>query len=85
VTPNQLRGQVVAVYTVLFGFAGVAIGSVAVGLLNDYVFTDVGGVAPSLALVCAVCGLTGIALLWYGRPAYLQSVHRSRGFGDLNT
>jgi MFS family permease len=85
VTPNQLRGQVVAIYTVLFGFAGVAIGSVAVGLLNDYVFTDVRGVAPSLALVCAVGGLTGIALLWYGRTAYLQSVLRSRSFGDANT
>ena len=69
----------------LFGFAGVAIGSVAVGLLNDYVFTDVGGVAPSLALVCAVGGLTGMALLWYGRADYLQSVRRSRNFGDVNT
>jgi MFS family permease len=85
ITPNQLRGQVVAVYTILFGFAGVAIGSVAVGLLNDYVFTDVRGIAPSLALVNAVGGVAGMTLLIWGRKAYLASVQRSRGFGDSQT
>lgn len=80
VTPNQLRGQVVAVYTLLFAFVGVAVGSVAVGVLNDYVFTDTRGVAPSLALVCALGGLTGIALLLYGRSGYLTAVQRARGF-----
>lgn len=85
ITPNQLRGQVVAVYTILFGFAGVAIGSVAVGLLNDYVFTDARGIAPSLALVNAVGGITGIALLIWGREAYLASARRSHGFGDSQT
>jgi MFS family permease len=83
ITPNQLRGQVVAVYTILFGFAGVAVGSVAVGLLNDYVFTDEHGIAPSLALVNAAGGLAGIVLLVWGRTAYLVSVQRSRSFlGD---
>ncbi len=83
-TPNRLRGQVVAVYTLLTAFVGVALGSVAVGVLNDYVFTDAKGVAPSLALVCAVGGLSGIALLTYGRSAYLAAVQRGRGFGDVN-
>lgn len=82
ITPNQLRGQVVAIYTILFGFAGVAVGSVAVGLLNDYVFTDERGIVPSLALVNAVGGLAGIGLLFWGRAAYLTSVQRSRSFGD---
>lgn len=82
ITPNQLRGQVVAVYTILFGFAGVAIGSVAVGLLNDFVFTGERGIAASLALVNAVGGVAGIALLFWGRTAYLASVQRSRGFED---
>jgi MFS family permease len=83
-TPNRLRGQVVAVYTLLTAFVGVALGSVAVGVLNDYVFTDAKGVAASLALVCAVGGLAGIALLIYGRGAYLQAVQRGRGFSDAN-
>ncbi len=74
-----------AIYTILFGFAGVAVGSVAVGLLNDYVFTDERGIAPSLALVNAVGGLAGIGLLFWGRTAYLASVQRSRSFGDART
>lgn len=84
VTPNQLRGQIVAVYMLLFAFAGVAVGSVTVGVLNDYVFTGAAGVASSLALVCAAGGLIGIALLLYGRTAYIEAVSRSRGFGDSN-
>lgn len=82
ITPNRLRGQVVAVYTLLTAFVGVALGSVAVGVLNDHVFTDPEGVAPSLALVCFTGGLTGIALLSYGRSAYLAAVTRGRGFAD---
>lgn len=82
ITPNRLRGQVVAVYTLLTAFVGVALGSVAVGVLNDHVFTDPKGVAPSLALVCFTGGLTGIALLSYGRGAYLAAVTRGRGFVD---
>ena len=85
VTPNQLRGQIVAVYMLLFAFAGVAVGSVTVGVLNDYVFTGTTGVASSLALVCAAGGLIGIGLLVYGRSAYIAAVSRSRGFGDSNT
>ncbi len=81
-TPNRLRGQVVAIYTLLTAFVGVALGSVSVGVLNDYVFTDPKGVAPSLAVVCAAGGLFGIALLTYGRSAYVQAVQRGRGFGD---
>lgn len=85
VTPNQLRGQIVAVYMLLFAFAGVALGSVTVGVLNDRVFTGPTGVASSLALVCAAGGLIGIALLLHGRSAYIAAVGRSRGFGDANT
>ncbi len=81
-TPNQLRGQVVAIYTLLTAFVGVALGSGAVGVLNDYVFTDPKGVARSLALVCFAGGVFGIALLTYGRGAYLSAVQRGRGFGE---
>jgi hypothetical protein len=48
------------------------------------VFTDPKGVAPSLASVCFAGGLFGIALLTYGRGAYLKAVQRGRGFGDAN-
>lgn len=82
VTPNQLRGQVVAVYTLFMGLVGIGVGALAVGLLSDYVFTDPKGIAPSLAWVCAVGGVAGIAVLWYGRRSYQAAVERAQAWGD---
>jgi MFS family permease len=84
VTPNQLRGQVVAVYTLFTGLVGVAVGSGAVGLLSDFVFTSPEGIAPSLALVCFVGGVAGIAVLTYGRRGYQLAVQRAAAWGEGN-
>jgi MFS family permease len=80
VTPNQLRGQVVAVYTLLTGLVGIAVGSGAVGFLSDYVFNFPTGIAPSLALVCFLGGAIGIAILTWGRQGYLAAVKRAAAF-----
>ena len=82
VTPNQLRGQVVAVYTLFLGIVGVGIGALVVGLLSDNVFTGPKGIAPSLASICAVGGVLGIGVLWYGRRGYQAAVLRAREWGD---
>ena len=84
VTPNQLRGQVVAVYTLLTGLVGIAVGSGAVGLLSDYVFNYQTGIAPALALVCLTGGLAGIAMLAYGRNSYRVAVQRAVNWGEGN-
>jgi len=80
VTPNQLRGQVVAVYTLLTGLVGIAVGSGVVGYLSDNVFDYATGIAPSLALVCFLGGATGIAILAAGRRGYLLAVQRAAAF-----
>lgn len=82
VTPNQLRGQVVAVYTLLTGLVGIAVGSGAVGFLSDYVFDYPTGIAPSLALVCFLGGAIGIAILGFGRAGYLAAVQRAASFNS---
>lgn len=82
VTPNQLRGQVVAVYTLLTGLVGIAVGSGAVGFLSDYVFNYPTGIAPSLALVCFLGGAIGIAILGLGRTGYLAAVRRAASFNS---
>lgn len=82
VTPNQLRGQVVAVYTLLTGLVGIAVGSGAVGFLSDYVFNYPTGIAPSLALVCFLGGAIGIAILGLGRTGYLSAVRRAASFNS---
>lgn len=82
VTPNQLRGQVVAVYTMFMGLVGIGVGAVVVGVLSDVVFPDPTGIAPSLAIVSATGGVAGIAVLWYGRRDYQGAVERAREWGE---
>lgn len=77
ITPNRLRGQVMAVYSLVFAFFGVSLGSLSVGVLNDQVFTAPGGVAYSLALVCGGIGLIGVLVSWFGRRAYTNAVIRA--------
>jgi MFS family permease len=82
ITPNQLRGQVIAVYTLMVGIIGVGVGALVVGLLSDYVFTSPTGIAPSLAVVNLVGGMIGIFLLIAGRSSYKVAVRRAREWGE---
>ncbi len=82
ITPNQLRGQVVAVYTLFTGLIGIAVGSGAVGLLSDYVFDYPKGIAPSIAVVCFIGGVFGILVLAYGRRSYQAAVQRAASWGE---
>ena len=72
----------VAVYTLLTGLVGIAVGSGAVGLLSDYVFNYETGIGPSLAVVCFIGGATGIAILAYGRIGYTGAVQRAARWGE---
>jgi MFS family permease len=70
ITPNEMRGQIVAIYTLLVGLVAVGLGSFAVGFLSDRVYGGPYAVAPSLATVFAVCGTLGAILLMLGRRAF---------------
>lgn len=82
-TPNHLRGQVVAVYTLLTALVGIGLGPYLVGVLMDHWFVDQQGVAASLALVCLLGGIVGILILLYGRTAYIAAVRRAQSWGDI--
>ena len=84
VAPNELRGQVTALYTLLTGLVSLTVGGFAVGFLNDRVFTGNGGIAPSMAAVFAVCGLLGVMVLSTGRPAFRAAVARARAWAEPN-
>lgn len=77
ITPNEMRGQVVALYTLLTGLVGVTVGPLIVGLLSDNVFVGDKGLQPSLALMYLCGGLLGAVVLLAGRRAYGQAVVRA--------
>lgn len=78
ITPNEMRGQVVALYTLLTGLVGVTVGPLVVGLLSDNVFIGDKGLQPSLAAMYFFGGFLGVALLLAGRRAYGEAVIRAR-------
>lgn len=77
ITPNEMRGQIVAIYTLLVGLLSVGLGSFAVGFLSDTVYSGAHAIAPSLATVYAVCGSIGAALLMLGRPHFRLAAARA--------
>ena len=67
-TPNQMRGQVSALYFVLANLVGLGLGPTVVAGITDYVFADDRAIGKSLSLTAAVlCPLGGI-ILWSGLP-----------------
>ena len=77
VTPNQLRGQVTAVYFFVANILGVASGPTLVALLTDYVFRDEMAVGLSLATASAVITPIVVIILALGRPGLRQSLARA--------
>ena len=82
ITPNELRGQVTALYTLLTGLVSLTVGAFAVGFLNDNVFAGNGGIAPSLATVFGICGFMALVILTTGRPAFRAAAARALAWAE---
>lgn len=72
VTPNQLRGQISALYMLVINLVGLGLGPLIVGLFNDLLFTAADGVRYSLAWVNAAAAPLVFILLYRGFHPYRQ-------------
>lgn len=72
ITPNQMRGQVTALWLFLFNFVGYGFGPTCIALITDYVFRDEGRLGEALATASAVLGVVAILSIWYGMKPYGQ-------------
>lgn len=75
ITPGEMRGQVSALFYMVIMLAGLVIGPLAVGLLNDQWF---GGarLSAACALVPLLVGIPGALLLPYARRQYGLALSR---------
>ncbi len=65
ITPNEMRGQTGAIFSVFDNVIGVALGTSVVALLTDFVFHDPKAVGYSIALVSLVVPpACALLLLW---------------------
>lgn len=72
ITPNELRGQVSALYLLLTALIGLGIGPTAVALMTDYYFKDTMKVGAAMAIIIAIALSIAVLLMLSGRKAYLQ-------------
>ena len=60
ITPNQIRGQVIAIYFFVISMTGYTLGPTSVALLTDYVFQDEGLIRYSISIVALIAGTIGV-------------------------
>lgn len=70
ITPNQLRGQVTALYLLVANLFGISIGALAVAKLTDSLFADPAAVGKSLAIAAPVMMAVGLILLGLALKPY---------------
>ena len=72
ITPNELRGQVIALYLFILNLIGLGCGPTAVALLTDRYFKDTSAVGHSLAIIIIAAMSIGVVLLICGRKSYVK-------------
>ena len=68
-TPNRMRGQVMAVYLLVANLIGLGLGPTVLAATTDYVFGSDDAIGQSIALCAAVLCPLGGFILWRGRKA----------------
>jgi len=76
VSPNQIRGQLTALYLFIFFVVGSGISPLVTGLVTDYVFTSPDDLRWSIMLLHVIFLPTSLVVTWLGWKPYREEVHR---------
>jgi MFS family permease len=76
ITPNQMRGQVTALYLFIFNVIGMGLGPTVAALLTDQVFRAQSELRYALLTLYAVVGPVSLAIIWLGVRPYVREVLR---------
>ena len=80
VAPNQLRGQLVALFTLVANILGVAAGPTVIELLTDYVYRNEHAVGFALATASLLITPIVVTILGFGRAGLRNSLARASEF-----
>jgi MFS family permease len=80
ITPNQMRGQITALFLFVFNVIGFGLGPTVVALFTDYVFHAESQIRYSMCLVTVLLGPLATAILWLGMKPYGRSVARTKAW-----
>src|SRR5690606_2684158 len=77
ITPNEMRGQVTALYLLVFNLIGFGLGPWLVGLLTDVFFGEA-NLRYSMVATTSIMGPLATYIIWLGMKPYAASVIRAR-------
>jgi MFS family permease len=80
ITPNEMRGQVTALFLFIFNTFGTGIAPLVIGLVTNHVIGSEAKVGESIALTAAVLGPLAVLITWSGLKPYGRSVARARAW-----
>ena len=80
VAPNELRGQVGAVYLFTVNLVGIGLGPASVALLTDYWFADPSALRYSMAVVSGVAAVAAALALGWGIRHFRASLERAKAW-----
>ncbi|HEX2591290.1 MAG TPA: MFS transporter [Rhizomicrobium sp.] len=78
VTPNQMRGQVMALFGFIANLLGVGLGPTFVALITDHVFHNEMMVGYSITTATLIITPITVLLLWTGLRPYRESLVRAK-------
>ena len=78
IVPNELRGQISALYLFSINLLGLGFGPTLVALLTDYYFQSQADLRYSLALATACCAVTASMAIFVGIRGYRDSLQRAK-------
>lgn len=77
ITPNQMRGQISAIYLFFLSLLGLGIGPAVVAGLTDHLFGNDAALPKSLALTIVLTAPLSALLLWSARAPYRAALARN--------
>jgi MFS family permease len=80
ICPNQMRGQITALYYFVISLLGLTVGPSAVAIVTDFVFKDEAMLRYSLALTCGVSCVVAIVVLTYNLKLYRGAVEEAEAY-----
>jgi hypothetical protein len=76
ITPNQMRGQLSAVYLFFLSLVGMGVGPTVVATFTDTLFKSDAAIGSSIALTIAIAAPLSAVLLWLARRPYREALER---------
>lgn len=80
--PNELRGQVGAVYLFTVNLIGIGFGPTLIALITDFYFEDPAALRYSMAIVTGVAVISSTLILRWGLPHFRDSLGRAKAWSE---